>query len=556
MDLVLWQVMVMNITVLINIVNKIYEDGSSSMAVERCAVSPSGDKIYVTNYDNHKLLTLARDGTVISTFNDPELQHPQGVNVTPAGQVLVWCQSSHTVIQVDREGRKKIATEEQRIRRLMLEGVIDALNDYRAVVHGTRHKPQTKKKRTSGKRHSSARSHREATGSAGSDEEGQMKTKKEEVETQVGLMSGSRPGSHKSSLRMRASNENARTPSRRVFIDEKENDRAQQQQQQQTSNEMHARPPHHENVLRSPSACGTHRKERRVQSAAPRLTRRENGRTSPGESESDGEGNDGIRSGDRPFDTQSLPDRNAHRMYSKYSVYEPERVSRLREAEYVGPVHPNRRQESVLKIILRSSQSTIIHRSTQSAIIHRSSQSTIIHRSTQSTIIHRSSQYTIIHRSTQSTIIHRSTQSTIIHRSSQSTIIHRSTQSTIIHRGTQSTIRTDGALSVPTRKQLESCSGNTGLNAHAHYVAPEQKVPSYLASEERASFDPERASFDPERASFDPERASFDPERASFDSERASFDPERASFDPEQASFDPERASFDPERASFEITFI
>ncbi|XP_052221729.1 uncharacterized protein LOC127838182 isoform X1 [Dreissena polymorpha] len=236
---------------------------------------------------------------------------------------------------MDKQEEARAASEEQRIRRLMLEGVIDAPNDYRAVVHGTHHKPQTKKKLKSGKRHSSARSHREATGSAGSDEEGQMKTKKEEVETQVGLMSGSRPGSHKSSLRMRASNENARTPSRRVFIDEKENDRAQQQQQQQTSNEMHARPPHHENVLRSPSACGTHRKERRVQSAAPRLTRRENGRTSPGESESDGEGNDGIRSGDRPFDTQSLPDRNAHRMYSKYSVYEPERVSRLREAETV-----------------------------------------------------------------------------------------------------------------------------------------------------------------------------------------------------------------------------
>ncbi|XP_052221733.1 uncharacterized protein LOC127838182 isoform X5 [Dreissena polymorpha] len=187
---------------------------------------------------------------------------------------------------MDKQEEARAASEEQRIRRLMLEGVIDAPNDYRAVVHGTHHKPQTKKKLKSGKRHSSARSHREATGSAGSDEEGQMKTKKEEVETQVGLMSGSRPGSHKSSLRMRASNENARTPSRRVFIDEKENDRAQQQQQQ-TSNE------------------------------------------------SDGEGNDGIRSGDRPFDTQSLPDRNAHRMYSKYSVYEPERVSRLREAETV-----------------------------------------------------------------------------------------------------------------------------------------------------------------------------------------------------------------------------
>ncbi|KAH3873807.1 hypothetical protein DPMN_037047 [Dreissena polymorpha] len=78
--------------------------------VFRCAVSPAGDRIYVTNYFQHKLLTLATDGTVISSFTDPELQGPRGVNVTPAGQVLVCGFDSNTVIQVDREGRKKLAT--------------------------------------------------------------------------------------------------------------------------------------------------------------------------------------------------------------------------------------------------------------------------------------------------------------------------------------------------------------------------------------------------------------------------------------------------------------
>ncbi|KAH3851455.1 hypothetical protein DPMN_093937 [Dreissena polymorpha] len=86
-----------------------YEDRSARDTVLRCAVSPSGAKIYVTNHSEHKLLTLAKDGTVISTFTDTELQLPLGVHMTPAGQVLVCGYGSNTVIQVDREGKKKIA---------------------------------------------------------------------------------------------------------------------------------------------------------------------------------------------------------------------------------------------------------------------------------------------------------------------------------------------------------------------------------------------------------------------------------------------------------------
>ncbi|XP_052231849.1 uncharacterized protein LOC127845155 [Dreissena polymorpha] len=92
------------------LVNKMYEDTSSPFLVWRCAVSPSGDRIYVTNRSQHKLLTLARDGTVISNFTDRELHYPRGVHVTPAGQVLVCGSASSTVIQVDREGKKKIGT--------------------------------------------------------------------------------------------------------------------------------------------------------------------------------------------------------------------------------------------------------------------------------------------------------------------------------------------------------------------------------------------------------------------------------------------------------------
>ncbi|XP_052256531.1 uncharacterized protein LOC127861855 [Dreissena polymorpha] len=93
-----------------SLVKKLYEDASDSHTVYGCAVSPAGDRIYVTNFTQHKLITLATDGTLISTFTDPELQNPWGVHVTPSGQVLVCGYSSHTVIQVDREGSKRLAT--------------------------------------------------------------------------------------------------------------------------------------------------------------------------------------------------------------------------------------------------------------------------------------------------------------------------------------------------------------------------------------------------------------------------------------------------------------
>ena len=79
-------------------------------AVYRCAVSPSGDKLYITNSSQNKVLTLAKDGSVLATLTDPALLYPNGVHMTPAGQVLVCGGHSHTVIQVDSEGRRKLAT--------------------------------------------------------------------------------------------------------------------------------------------------------------------------------------------------------------------------------------------------------------------------------------------------------------------------------------------------------------------------------------------------------------------------------------------------------------
>ncbi|KAH3718011.1 hypothetical protein DPMN_060808 [Dreissena polymorpha] len=93
------------------LVKNLYEDRSGyGSTVYKCAVSPAGDKIYVTNYAQKKLITMATDGTLISTFTDPEPLVAEGVHATHAGQVLVCGSSSHTVIQVDHEGGKKLAT--------------------------------------------------------------------------------------------------------------------------------------------------------------------------------------------------------------------------------------------------------------------------------------------------------------------------------------------------------------------------------------------------------------------------------------------------------------
>ncbi|XP_052249986.1 uncharacterized protein LOC127857570 [Dreissena polymorpha] len=92
------------------LVKMLYESKAGDSTVYKCAVSPAGDKIYVTNLAKHQLLTLTTDGTLLSTFKDAELQTPNGVHVTPAGQILVCAYSSNSVIQVDGEGKKKLAT--------------------------------------------------------------------------------------------------------------------------------------------------------------------------------------------------------------------------------------------------------------------------------------------------------------------------------------------------------------------------------------------------------------------------------------------------------------
>ncbi|XP_052245727.1 uncharacterized protein LOC127854708 [Dreissena polymorpha] len=70
-------------------------------------VTNDGDRIYVTNEDSYQLVTLSRDGKLISTLTDAALNHEiqlPSLNVTDSGQVFVCGDWFPTIIQVDRDG--------------------------------------------------------------------------------------------------------------------------------------------------------------------------------------------------------------------------------------------------------------------------------------------------------------------------------------------------------------------------------------------------------------------------------------------------------------------
>ncbi|XP_052258539.1 uncharacterized protein LOC127863181 isoform X1 [Dreissena polymorpha] len=92
------------------LIYRLYQYRSADLTVYKCAVSPTGDRLYITSWDQDKLLTLARDGTLLATYTDPALVRLYGLHVTPAGQVLVCGGLSHTVLQVGWEGESKLAT--------------------------------------------------------------------------------------------------------------------------------------------------------------------------------------------------------------------------------------------------------------------------------------------------------------------------------------------------------------------------------------------------------------------------------------------------------------
>ncbi|KAH3805894.1 uncharacterized protein LOC127835466 [Dreissena polymorpha] len=101
---------------------KMYEDnsGNTNETVTACAVSPNGDRIYLTNDHSNHLITLSTiHCTVISKLDlnvlkmRSELAQPvlYGLHVTAMGNVLVCGGlSSNSIVQVDKHGIEVLAT--------------------------------------------------------------------------------------------------------------------------------------------------------------------------------------------------------------------------------------------------------------------------------------------------------------------------------------------------------------------------------------------------------------------------------------------------------------
>ncbi|XP_052818037.1 uncharacterized protein LOC128244062 [Mya arenaria] len=91
-------------------VKMLYEDTPGGTKFGKCAISNDGKTIYITNYSKHQLITLDNNGNKLALLTDTDMKHPTGVHVTPAGHVFLCCRYSGIVLQVDKDGKKKLAT--------------------------------------------------------------------------------------------------------------------------------------------------------------------------------------------------------------------------------------------------------------------------------------------------------------------------------------------------------------------------------------------------------------------------------------------------------------
>ncbi|KAH3737786.1 hypothetical protein DPMN_044381 [Dreissena polymorpha] len=91
-----------------SIENSFRECHHNVFPVYKCAISPDGTRIYVTDNSHDSLLTLSLDGTVQSTLDDYAHRDPIGVHVSETGQLLVCCCATHEVSQV--VGEEEIVT--------------------------------------------------------------------------------------------------------------------------------------------------------------------------------------------------------------------------------------------------------------------------------------------------------------------------------------------------------------------------------------------------------------------------------------------------------------
>ena len=72
--------------------------------------SSQGDKIYVTSGYDTNVTTLDYTGRIISTLETDHLNNPTGLTYLDNGNIVVCGCESHTIVQVDKDGKRKLST--------------------------------------------------------------------------------------------------------------------------------------------------------------------------------------------------------------------------------------------------------------------------------------------------------------------------------------------------------------------------------------------------------------------------------------------------------------
>ncbi|XP_052768918.1 uncharacterized protein LOC128209104 [Mya arenaria] len=92
------------------LVKKIHEDTSWQYTVRSFALSTDGTKIYIVDHIRNAIVTIDNTGNTPATLQDTDIDWPCYAQVSECGHVFVCSFDSDTVLQIDPEGNKKLAT--------------------------------------------------------------------------------------------------------------------------------------------------------------------------------------------------------------------------------------------------------------------------------------------------------------------------------------------------------------------------------------------------------------------------------------------------------------
>ena len=93
------------------LVKKIYQNKSGECTIERMVISNDGSRLHITNRDANQLLTMDVEGRHVTSLEDVDIALPTAMCVSKvSGHVFLCGQWSNTIIQVEKDGRRKLTT--------------------------------------------------------------------------------------------------------------------------------------------------------------------------------------------------------------------------------------------------------------------------------------------------------------------------------------------------------------------------------------------------------------------------------------------------------------